>query len=1336
MRLLKANGARTWLSDAALVFVAVSFLIWPLYKMEYLANWASIEAVFIGQARFLMENGWTPGWQPNWYCGTRADFVYPPGLMYGTALISKWMGVSTARGYHIYTAFFYAFGLAGIYWFARAASGSRRFALWSAGVSAIASPAYLFLPEVSRDAKLAYWMPSKLNVLVRYGEGPHMSAFALLMPMLAASWWGLRRGRPGLLALSAILAAAVVSNNFYGATALALIFPILVWALWITGDDHGVIARAAAVAAVSYGLTAFWLTPSFMRITIRNLRFVAEKGNDWSLALAGGLGLVFALVTYRWAKGRPERAWPVFGTGALGLIVMNVLGNALFGFRLTGEPSRLLPEFDLALVMGGTALGMWLWNLRPRKLPVWAPRAGVAALAALVVFLSKGYLRRMWDVLPADLEPQRRIEFRVQDWVARNMPGERLFTTGTVRFWYNVWNDLPDVAGRAEQGLLNMYTNPAYYEITGENPADDAIRWLQAFGASGVIVHDAKSTEIYHDYPKPEKYKGVLPVAWDSGEGDYIYRVPRRYAARARVVSSPMPAPLGPMEAVQPDLLAAYVDWIEKGPAVEPSYIRESTDRIRVRARIGENQGLVVQDTYDPAWRAYSLRGERLQVTPDPLGMIFVHTPPGDHELLLALEPPLENLWGRVLTGLAALALAVLVLAAWRGEAPSGLTRRRWLPVSLAVLVLANVGANQFIFLPGELPYRDSIEGGYAAMARMIGAHPHPWGWNPLMYAGLPTQFLYLPGVPYFVAAAGWLTGADAFRLVTGGAACLAPLGAAALVFYFTRSRGAALGAAVAVAFLSPGYLFYEQLSNDRGLSQIPWRLQLLVKYGEGPHNFSLFLMPFALIAMWKAAAGRRLWEIAAAAMAMAAITLTNWIGAMSLAWCGLSMVAAGLGTNRITGFRLWRLLATGLLGYLLAAFWLTPSFIETTVLNWPTDAFGYKSETRQWILLAGLFAGAGLLRLAFVRARRDYFLCFLSLSAFGFGYLATVYYRFGLDTIPESRRYTMEFEFFLLILGVELLRRLFASRHFLFQQAGVVAVVAATLVFWQPVFQHARFATERLRPVPEAQTIEHRIAKFIESRQPRGRVYAPGGTRFRLNRWTDLQQLGGVFESGLHTRTPVDMAYKVMTGLGSEPGKEGEDAVKVLKIAGVEYAIVHDQGSAEHYRDVRFPNQFKGLLPAVFDTGSDTVYQVPFRGLARLVRYLELPGRIPAGSDVSHGDPLVRALDDASRPRLQSHWKTRDTLEISGRIPPDMLVSVAVNYHRGWTAKQDGRRLGVGRDAAGFITLPAEPAENSRIVLQFENVEEPKRAAAVSGVASAAAILMLLSGFRRRRNA
>src|SRR5438552_1514284 len=98
--------------DTAVLVVLTGALIWPLFQLTYMDNWASIESTFIADGRMLSENLPHPGWQPLWYCGTRFDYIYPPALRYGTALISKWGGIASARAYHLFTAIFYVFGIA------------------------------------------------------------------------------------------------------------------------------------------------------------------------------------------------------------------------------------------------------------------------------------------------------------------------------------------------------------------------------------------------------------------------------------------------------------------------------------------------------------------------------------------------------------------------------------------------------------------------------------------------------------------------------------------------------------------------------------------------------------------------------------------------------------------------------------------------------------------------------------------------------------------------------------------------------------------------------------------------------------------------------------------------------------------------------------------------------------------------------------------------------------------------------------------------------------------------------------------------------------------------
>src|SRR5215813_4628385 len=260
------GGSRraTFFLDFLLIFLLTAILIGPLFKAKYLDKWASIESTFIADARFLKEHWPHPQWQPLWYGGTRFDYIYPPALRYGTAGIAKAYPMAEARAYHIYIAFFYCLGIAGVYLLARVGSGSRGAAWLASAGSALLSPCFLFLPEWSVD----YWLhhPIRLGVMVRYGEGPHMTAFAWLPIALTACLLALEKWRPAAMAAAAICCALVVSNNFYGAVALAMSYPILAWSLWITHRPNWLWLRAAVIPALAYGLTAFWLSPSYLRV--------------------------------------------------------------------------------------------------------------------------------------------------------------------------------------------------------------------------------------------------------------------------------------------------------------------------------------------------------------------------------------------------------------------------------------------------------------------------------------------------------------------------------------------------------------------------------------------------------------------------------------------------------------------------------------------------------------------------------------------------------------------------------------------------------------------------------------------------------------------------------------------------------------------------------------------------------------------------------------------------------------------------------------------------------------------------------------------------------------
>jgi hypothetical protein len=654
--------------------------------------------------------------------------------------------------------------------------------------------------------------------------------------------------------------------------------------------------------------------------------------------------------------------------------------------------------------------------------------------------------------------------------------------------------------------------------------------------------------------------------------------------------------------------------------------------------------------------------------------------------------------------------------------------KRAWTPLAAAAIFLANILLNLPLFVPGDLPFPGAIERGYVGMARFISQHPNPWGWNPFPYCGLPTQFMYVPGLPYF--AGMWMrllpnsSPDTVYRVIVSLATCFGPVTLFWLALHFMGSRRWAFLAAMAYSFLSPSYALFPAVETDRGIVQLPWRVQVMAKYGEGPHNTVLTLLPIALLLLWLAIKGRGYPRILAAALVLAAIPLINWLGAMGVALSCLLLLLAALGEPEV---RYWRAAAAIGLAYLLACFWLTPSFVKTIFGNWPVDSFAYKLGTTQVYLLAGMAGGALAIRVAFRLLRGSFFFCLVTMGAFVFGWISTAWYVYGVDTLPESRRYAIEFELFVALALAEAARLAMQSKNGTVRLC-VYGTGAVMLLVGTP--QLAAYVSQGWQawwPAPPETTLEYRIGKWLADRHPEGRVFVSGGVRFRLNSWFDLQQVGGAFETGLTNRVPVELAYRIRTA-DTSPA----DVLMFLKAVGTEFVAVHGEKSKEYYRDFRRPDRL-GSLPVVYRSGDDAIYSLPARSLAHLVNPAELPVQDVlehAGSMASY----VAAIEDQTRPRLKVEWPDVSRVMVSGQVRSGDLVAVQVNAADGWKATQDGRDVAWTADRLGFLVVHASPATDTRIELRFEGTREQRIMAGVCALAWTLAIGAWIRSWRRRK--
>lgn len=644
---------REILLDCAILFVLASILLAPYYTHKYTDQWPSIESTFISDARFLVAHWPHPRWQPLWYTGTRFDYIYPPALRYGTALLSMIFGWWTVKAYHFYTTFFYCVGIAAVYLLLRVGGRSRAAAYLCALATGLMSPSFILFKNIRIDA--GNWhVPWRFSALIRYGEGPHITALCLLPIALAFAWRALEAGRPRSLVLAAVFCAAVVSNNFYGATSLAIFFPLLVWSFFITRGARGTLFPALVIPLAAYGLTAFWLSPSYLRVTLHNMQYVSEKGSVWSGMVAAATVAIFAFASYRLARSRKDLTWSVFVTGSLVFFGINVVGNHFWNFRVIGEPGRLIPELDLVMILAAALLCEWAWR-RPGP---WL-KIAVAAVVLVTFGTARHYVKNARHVIQPWPDYRSRVEYRVTDWLWKNMPDARVLPSGTVRFWFDAWHDLNEMGGGSEQGLLNPIVPNANAELQiGANP-EVALLWLKVMAVDAMYIAGPTSQEPYKDGIHHDRYY-TLPVLFDDGQGNTLYASQRRYPARARVVDTAnLAATIAPRTNDDLGSLRPYVNVIENGPDSPVTVERPSTDVMLLHAKIAPGQSLLVQETWDPAWHAWS-NGKRLPVRKDVMNFMVVDPPPGDCTVRLEFTMPLENRIGWGLTALTVIGLAAL----------------------------------------------------------------------------------------------------------------------------------------------------------------------------------------------------------------------------------------------------------------------------------------------------------------------------------------------------------------------------------------------------------------------------------------------------------------------------------------------------------------------------------------------------------------------------------------------------------------------------------------------------------------------------------------------------
>ena len=576
----------------------------------------SIEGAYISISRYAMENPGDLTWFPLWYGGIPYQNSYPPLLHLLVAAFAGVTGLSAALAYHAITALMYCLGPVTLFWMSYRLSGARAASFGAALLYSLFSPSTILMPSVLGDLGTALG-PRRLQALVFWGEGPHVTAMTLLPLAIVALSAALKKPSPVRVYVAAIALASVVLTNWLGGLALGA--AVVAYLLSRHAGSLRTWAIALGIAILSYALASPWIPPSTLLDIRRNAQVVVGTYPvTWSqiVYLAVALAaLAIAGLLLRKAEVRPVVQFSVF---FFLLMASQALSGEWLDIYIFPQPERYNLEMEMAIcliaafacekIVTGVSRGRGL--------------AGLLVGFCLVAVQGRNYRDYATELIqPADIEAT--VEYQVADWLDKNLPGRRVFLPGSESFWLNAFADNPQIGGGFDQGISNSRIPMVTYGLLANEDAGElGTAWLRAYGIDAIAVGGANSREYFKPYNDPKKFDGVLEELWRDND-DVIYGVPRRSISLAHVIEPADRVTREPQNALDVEPITAFVNALENPELPAAEFRWMSPHEAEITAELRPDQFIAVQVSHDPGWRAW-VNGEPRRVLRDELGLMAI----------------------------------------------------------------------------------------------------------------------------------------------------------------------------------------------------------------------------------------------------------------------------------------------------------------------------------------------------------------------------------------------------------------------------------------------------------------------------------------------------------------------------------------------------------------------------------------------------------------------------------------------------------------------------------------------------------------------------------------
>lgn len=603
------------LACAVALFLLNVYITLRLFQVGVYQHMLSVEGVFVGLTRFISKNWGDLTWLPLFHCGMPFHNVYAPGVPVTAAMVATIAHWDANRAYHFAIALLYCLGPPLLFWTAWRLSG--RFAasfcaglLWS-----ILSPSCLIEPSVWNDT--GHMISNRrLHSILFWGDGPNGVTLGLVVLAIGALHLALTRRRPADYAGATVALAAVMLFS-WPATVSMVMASFCYLLSRDTLEWRGMIVRLAGIGMFAYAIAAPWIPPSTLISTYKISQVMqnAVPHEQARMRALVGILLMLGLIAARFLLSRAP-SWFRFAMVYTILTAGVTLIYEFTGLILIAQASRFHLAMEIGIILLLAFGASLLLNNHRRWQYVMAIVLAIFTVRQTIV--ARRYARL--DALPADRS--KLIEAETADWFQRNLPGQRVWTVGSVSFWMNAFSDSPQLGGCCDQSNTNPVFDLARYALILDPDSANRELWMRALGIHGFAVGGPKSREVYHDTRHQDALLASFSCPWHDGD-DYACVVPSRTASLGHVIAKADLVSRAPHGSLDLDPFRPFVAALENPayPIAELQWPNHHT--ARVEANLKPDQILSLQITYFPGWHA-AANGRDVPVLRDNIGFMYV----------------------------------------------------------------------------------------------------------------------------------------------------------------------------------------------------------------------------------------------------------------------------------------------------------------------------------------------------------------------------------------------------------------------------------------------------------------------------------------------------------------------------------------------------------------------------------------------------------------------------------------------------------------------------------------------------------------------------------------